>query len=547
MSFNKYLNNRTLTTADEMVLFTVLDMTNRNSEDYFFNKKDTDKMEHYSYIVDHYKLCGKIYYYFNESSKLWCEQLTDDSFITKICEYSCVILEGEERHVKLLLNDKRNELEKKVLLDKATSSEKEEYIEIKKCSEEFIKFIEKTKKEHAKTKFAKSVLSFFHHRIIDPEFMNKININNHHLLPLKYSNLNLITLKEENRTKEQYFTKCLDFADIKGMSIDDDGYKIVDKFFMDISTGHEPKKEYLQKTLGYFLTGAVPLGRTFHIFYGDGCNGKSAVIEVLTSVMKHYVKSVESSLIIKTGKKNAGNASPELEVLDYGLRLAILSETDEGDKLNEGLIKNVSGYDPIDYRPLYGKNKNFKTEAKFCMLTNNKPYFKLAQSMIDRIRFMNFMSRFLTEDEYNNKTKNNTIQSNEYKRDCELVNDLKTIYRDYVLFWLVLGSKKFFEDKHMNIPNDNKLQTENLSYINEMDSYKRFVDECLEIDEKEKTPAHCVNDCYKKFCTDESIPPLKPSKFKLLLIKQFTQVKNSSNMYVGFKIKSQSENSDLDK
>jgi hypothetical protein len=177
--------------------------------------------------------------------------------------------------------------------------------------------------------------------------------------------------------------------------------------------------------------------------------------------------------------------------------------------------------------------------------------------MVDRIRFMSFNSRFINEDEFNNKTKNNTtgsgmlqhstIQSNEYKRDCELVNDLKTVYRDYVLFWLVLGSKKFFEDKHMNIPDDKLLQTENLSYINEMDSYKRFVDECLEINESEKTSAHCVNDCYKKFCTDESIPPLKPSKFKSLLIKQFIQVKNSSNMYIGFKIKPQSENSDLDK
>jgi P4 family phage/plasmid primase-like protien len=541
MSFNKYLNNRTLTTADEMVNFKVSDMQNRNSEDYYFNKKDIDIMPHYSYIEERYKLCDKIYYYFNQSSKLWCEQATDDIFITKICEYSCTILEGEERHVKLLLNDKKNELEKKVLLDKATSSEKEEYIEIKKCIEEFIKFIEKTKKDRAKAKFTKSVINFFHAKIIDTEFKNKININNHHLLPLKYSNLNLITLKEEERTKEQYFTKCLDIVDIKGLHTESEEYKIVDDFFNDISTGHKPKKEYLQKTLGYFLTGAVPLGRTFHIFYGDGCNGKSAFIDILCGVMRHYIKSVESSIIIKTGKKNAGNASPELEVLDYGLRLAILSETDEGDKLNESLIKNISGYDFIDYRPLYGKNKNIQTEAKLCMLTNNKPYFKLSQSMVDRIRFMSFNSRFINEEEFNNKTKNKTIKNNEYKRDCDLVNDLKTVYRDYVLYWLVLGSKKFFEDKHMNIPDDKLLQTENLSYINEMDSYKRFVDECLEINEKEKTSAHSVNDCYKKFCEDENIPPLKPSKFKSLLIKQFIQVKNSSNMYVGFKIRSQSE------
>jgi phage/plasmid-associated DNA primase len=90
---------------------------------------------------------------------------------------------------------------------------------------------------------------------------------------------------------------------------------------------------------------------------------------------------------------------PEMEVLDYGLRLALLSETNEGDTLNEVLIKNITGYDNISYRPLYGKQKQLKAEAKLCMLTNNKPYFKLSTSMIDRLRFIDFKSRFLNDHE----------------------------------------------------------------------------------------------------------------------------------------------------
>ena len=72
----------------------------------------------------------------------------------------------------------------------------------------------------------------------------------------------------------------------------------------------------------------------------------------------------------------------------------MLSETNDGDKLNENLIKQITGNDSISYRPLYGKQKEFKTEAKLCMLTNNKPFFKLSTSMIDRIRFLNIGSRF---------------------------------------------------------------------------------------------------------------------------------------------------------
>ena len=47
--------------------------------------------------------------------------------------------------------------------------------------------------------------------------------------------------------------------------------------------------------------------------------------------------------------------------------------------------------------------------------------------------------------------------------NCDLVKDIKTYYKQYVLLWLAIGAKKFFEDGHMNIPDDKILQTENMS------------------------------------------------------------------------------------
>ena len=534
MSFNKFLNKRLHKSADESASYSLMSMENRNAEDYFFNKSDLDKMAHYKYLTSKYKLCNKVYYYFNDSTKLWGEENTEDSVINRICDHSREILIPEEKHVKELLANMEKELSKKGK-GKLTGEEQEELKEIDTAIKDFNSFIDKSYKEHMKAKFAKSVLNFFHHKILDPEFMDKININNHHLLPLKFKNLNLRTLQMENRYDYQHFTKALDFFDIDSLSVEDEPYKIVDKFFLDIATGYEPKKNYIQKMLGYFLTGDVPHGRTFNIFYGKGRNGKSAVFEILGEIMQHYVKAVESSIIIKRGVKNAGQASPELEVLDYGLRLAILSETEEGDKLNESLIKNISGYDSISYRPLYGKPKNFRSEAKLCMLTNNKPYFKLSTSMVDRIRFINFGSRFLTEDEINKQ--GGILKDGEYKVNCELVKDIKTYYKEYVLLWLAIGAKKFIEDGHMNIPDDKILQTENMSYINEMDSFKRFIDECFTIDENGNTSATEVKEAYKKFCTDESIPPMKPAQLKDLLLERFTNKKNSSTLYYGFSIK----------
>ena len=49
-------------------------------------------------------------------------------------------------------------------------------------------------------------------------------------------------------------------------------------------------------------------------------------MEILNEVMGHYCKAIDTSVIIKKGIKNSGQPSPEIEVLDYGLRLGILSD-----------------------------------------------------------------------------------------------------------------------------------------------------------------------------------------------------------------------------
>lgn len=541
MAYNKFLNNKISKDCDFCVNISILSMDNRDHNDYFFNKSDLDKMAHFKNLVDRYKLCNKIYYYYNMGTNLWVEERTDDSVINRICEETENILTPEKKYASEILMKLQAELNAKKVSGSLNVEEKAKLDEVNDALKEFNTFINRTIKEHQKTKFARSVLSFFHHNISDPDFMDKININNHHLLPLKTKNLNLQTMKIEQRTKDQYFTKCLDIYDLEGLDESHEAFQKVDKFFLDICSNHQPKKEYLQKILGYFLSGSVPLGRCFFIFYGNGKNGKSALIEIIQEVMgSFYCKSVETSILIKKGAKSAGQASPELEVLDYGLRLGLLSETDDGDKLNESLIKNITGYDSISYRPLYGKQKQLKAEAKLCMLTNNKPYFKLSTSMIDRLRFIDFKSRFLNDNELKNEkaiNEDGSLKDFFYKAEPELVRELKTVLKNYVLLWMAIGAKKFYDDGNLNIPDDKILQTENMSYINELDSVQRFLDECCVIDDNEKELVSKIKDAYNKFCIDENIPAVKPSQLKDVLSRKFCIKKNNNNYYYGFKIK----------
>jgi hypothetical protein len=108
MSFNNFLNNKILKNADDLAEFSILDMENRDSKDYFFNKSDLEKMDHFKRLIECYKLCDKNYYYFNISSNLWVEERTEDSVINRICQETEAILSPEKKTcVKYSLQNSR--------------------------------------------------------------------------------------------------------------------------------------------------------------------------------------------------------------------------------------------------------------------------------------------------------------------------------------------------------------------------------------------------------------------------------------------------------
>jgi hypothetical protein len=124
-------------------------MENRDSNDYFFNKSDLDKMKHFENLIERYKLCNKVYYYYNSGSNLWIEERTDDSVINRICEETQNILEPEKKHVMELLLIARNKL---------NVEDKNKFDEINEALKEFGKFINKEIKEARKKKISSEQL-----------------------------------------------------------------------------------------------------------------------------------------------------------------------------------------------------------------------------------------------------------------------------------------------------------------------------------------------------------------------------------------------------
>ena len=133
--------------------------------------------------------------------------------------------------------------------------------------------------------------------------------------------------------------------------------------------------------------------QTFNIYTGAGRNGKSKFVELMSLALGEYKATVPVSLV--TAKRNGiGSLSPEIMQL-LGTRYAVMQEPSKGDRINEGVMKELTGGDPIQCRALYKDAVTFYPQFKLAVCTNNLFDIKSTDDGTwRRIRIVSFMSLF---------------------------------------------------------------------------------------------------------------------------------------------------------
>jgi P4 family phage/plasmid primase-like protien len=147
--------------------------------------------------------------------------------------------------------------------------------------------------------------------------------------------------------------------------------------------------------------GSIPLGKdhnqTFNNFYGKGQNGKSKFIEIIGSLLGDYYEIIPEAYV--TGKRSSVEGTQSSIAKLKGVRFACINEPSEGDSLNEGIMKELTGGDEIVARQLHKEAIRFKPQFKLSVATNH--LFKI-KSQDDgtwrRFRIVPFMSRFVVEN-----------------------------------------------------------------------------------------------------------------------------------------------------
>lgn len=140
------------------------------------------------------------------------------------------------------------------------------------------------------------------------------------------------------------------------------------------------------------------LNQTFNIYRGNGSNGKSLLTDLMTHALGEY-KGVVPITLVTRDRNNIGGTSSEVMQLK-GVRYAVMQEPKKEEKINEGVMKELTGSDPIQARALYAETETFIPQFNLVVCAN---YLFEINSNDDgtwrRIRICDFMSKFKGEND----------------------------------------------------------------------------------------------------------------------------------------------------
>ena len=125
---------------------------------------------------------------------------------------------------------------------------------------------------------------------------------------------------------------------------------------------------FIRRLLGLSLEGKVT-AHILPIFYGDGANGKSTLTDAVMNALGDYADAADPDLL----RARTFDAHPTGVADLFGLRLALVHETDVGHRLAEGTVKQLTGGDRLKARRMREDFWSFEPSHTFVMLTNHKP------------------------------------------------------------------------------------------------------------------------------------------------------------------------------
>ena len=233
---------------------------------------------------------------------------------------------------------------------------------------------------------------------------------------------------------------------------------------MDVFFDDAEQVAFFQRLIGYTILGR-PDEDLLIIPYGNGANGKSTVLGAIRIVLGGHARmsSAETFLTAQGAGGGAGGAREDVLRL-RGARMVYVTEPDEGSELKEGMVKSMTGGEPMPARGLYAKHTIEVTPTwTTFMPTNHRPIIKGDDNAIwRRLLPVPFTRNFETD----------TLVEKDPDRAQRLLEEASGILR-----WCVLGAARYLE-QGLNPPP--KIKGARDAYRTDMDLLADWLAECCE-------------------------------------------------------------------
>ena len=288
-----------------------------------------------------------------------------------------------------------------------------------------------------------------------------------------------------------------------------------EKFLDDIMLGDKDMIDFLQRLIGYALTGTVE-DELVAFFTGTGSNGKSTFTETITYIMGDYSFISPPTLWAK-----AKGDQPKNDVADlFGKRFVLSSETEKGAVLADDQIKRLTNSD-LSGRQLYDKTCNFTNTATIFIEGNSKPIIKdITDGTWRRLAVVNFERQF---------------------KDSEQDTTLKSRLRleaPGILNWMIKGCIKWQSKSLKKQPT--KIRDAVAQYRYQEDEMGSFIASCLVKSESLRVDKKDVFLIYQEWATSQGINHQKTQRqlSKELSEKGFvSKESNSKGYWLGYSLK----------
>lgn len=292
-----------------------------------------------------------------------------------------------------------------------------------------------------------------------------------------------------------------------------------DRFLSEVFEGDETLIHYVQKALGYSITGDT---REQVVFFctGAGSNGKSVLFRTIAGVLGDYYCNAPLTLF----QRNINATNSDDLMMTVHKRFLVSSEVLVAAKINEQRLKTMTGGDQITARLLYKNNITFQPTAKPWIFVNHKPRVDDdSHGFWRRVRMIPFNRKFVEGVD----------------ADLNLPDNLKKEYPG-ILNWLIEGCLMWQAEGLSPTPLTVKAATQD--YQAENDALAGFIDEECVIHESLSIKAYEFYTDYKTWAGRQGFSERELMSRTMFGIKMGERFKKSPQrsaiFYVGVGLKS---------